>query len=82
MKTVQSMLVPWRKALRILMEQSVHCIGAITERASQILSREHVRESVRKSCISWKPFSCRQAFIEGTPLMTLGVITQRTDMHR
>ena len=82
MKTVRPVLVPWRKAARISMEQSVHCIDTITERASRILSREDVGESVRKSCTSWKPLAQRQAFVEGTPLMTLGVITQQTDMHR
>ena len=82
MKTVRPMLVPWRKAAQISTEQSVHCIDAITERASRILSWEHVGESVRKSCISWKPLAQRRAFLEGTPLMTLGVITQRTDIYR
>ena len=36
---------------------------------------------VQKSCISWKPFAHRRAFVEGTPLMTLGIIIQRTDIH-
>ena len=82
MKTVRPMLVPWRKAARISTEQSVHCIDAITERASRILSQVHVGELVRKSCISWKPLAQRRTFVEGTPLMALGVITQQTDMHR
>ena len=46
-KTVQSMLVPWRKAAGISMEQGPHCTDAITERNGQILSREHVEESGR-----------------------------------
>ena len=57
MKTVWPILVLWRKAARILMEQSVHCIDAITERASEILSREHSGELVWKSCVSCKPFA-------------------------
>ena len=81
MKTVRLMFVPWRKAAWILMEQSVHCIDAITERVSRILSQEHVGELVQKSCISWKPFGHKRAFIEGTPLIILGVTTQWNDMH-
>ena len=72
MKTVRPVLVPWRKAALISTEQSVvHRTDAITERVSQILSWEHIGESMQKSCISWKPFACRRAFVEGTPLMTL-----------